>query len=148
MESLGGRAHDPEKAVRIAHGVILGACAAVLGFSALLQAGDSRVELFGWPCPMKCFVHSVFGVRCAFCGMTRSFVLLAHGRLAEAVRQHPLGPAMFGYVVLQALYRAAALLGAGGRAMSRIGLLGWIAGAAVLAAILVHWLAYLGGLWI
>jgi len=143
VESPGGHAGDGDRAVRVAHGVILGACVAVLGFSVLLRAGDSRVELFGRPCPMRCFVHSVFGIRCAFCGMTRSFVLLAHGQFGEAARQHPLGPAMFGYVVLQAMYRAAALLGAKGRAMSRIGLLGWVAGAAVLAAIMVRWLAYL-----
>jgi hypothetical protein len=37
----------------------------------------------------------VFHVDCPFCGMTRSFVALAHGEVFAAFRFHPAGPLLF-----------------------------------------------------
>jgi len=39
-----------------------------------------------------CWFHEVFGLPCPFCGMTRSFVSLAHGRIGDAFRFHAAGP--------------------------------------------------------
>jgi hypothetical protein len=37
----------------------------------------------------------VFHIDCPFCGMTRSFVALAHGEVSSAFRFHPAGPLLF-----------------------------------------------------
>ena len=41
--------------------------------------------------PDGCLVKIAWGVPCPACGMTRSWIHLAHGRLFAAVRQNPLG---------------------------------------------------------
>lgn len=41
-----------------------------------------------------------FQIDCPFCGMTRSFVALAHGDLAAALRFHPAGPLLFAAMVV------------------------------------------------
>ena len=43
----------------------------------------------------SCPLHEIAGVACPFCGMTRSFVALAHGELGAALRFHPAGPLLF-----------------------------------------------------
>jgi hypothetical protein len=45
--------------------------------------------------PSICIFYDTTGLPCPGCGLTRSFVCLAHGRLAEAFRWHPLGPLVF-----------------------------------------------------
>jgi hypothetical protein len=50
-----------------------------------------------------CWVHSLLGVDCPFCGMTRSFLFLMHGDVAASFRAHPGGPLLalaFVYVLV------------------------------------------------
>lgn len=49
----------------------------------------------GTPLGALCWLHAAFGVDCPMCGMTRSFVALAHGEVAAAFRFHPAGPLLF-----------------------------------------------------
>jgi hypothetical protein len=42
-----------------------------------------------------CWFRAAFHIDCPFCGMTRSFVALAHGDVAAAFRFHPAGPLLF-----------------------------------------------------
>jgi len=42
-----------------------------------------------------CLSHELLGIDCPFCGMTRSFVALAHGDLGASLRLHPAGPLLF-----------------------------------------------------
>jgi hypothetical protein len=57
--------------------------AAVLLLAALLPVSLSA------PFPL-CAVKALTGVDCPGCGMTRAFLLIGHGRIAEAADFHPL----------------------------------------------------------
>ncbi len=59
--------------------------------------------------PPLCVVRQQFGVNCPGCGMTRSFVYLAHGDLAASWRMHRLGGLLAFLVLLQVPYRLLAM---------------------------------------
>jgi len=85
---------------------LAGLAAVQLGAAALLAPAGDRVALpDGTPVPGLCLVHEALALDCPLCGMTRSFVALAHGDLAAAVRFHPAGPLLF---VAMAVFVAAA----------------------------------------
>ncbi len=44
---------------------------------------------------LQCPIRALTGIPCPTCGMTRSFVAIAHGDLAEAFIQHLFGPLLF-----------------------------------------------------
>src|SRR6185295_17087267 len=70
--------------------------AAQLGAAAwLVPAGDQVATPGGSPLGGLCLWHALTDLHCPFCGMTRSFVALAHGRLEAALRFHPAGPLLF-----------------------------------------------------
>lgn len=50
--------------------------------------------------PSICPFFNITGIPCPGCGLTRSFVCLAHGHVREALLWHPLGPVMFSAAVL------------------------------------------------
>ena len=45
--------------------------------------------------PSLCLFYRLTGLPCPGCGLTRSFVCLAHGHFWESLHWHPLGPAIF-----------------------------------------------------
>ncbi len=49
-----------------------------------------------------CHFRSVTGIPCWACGLTRSFIGMAHGDLARAAFFHPLGLVLFPFTVLVA----------------------------------------------
>jgi len=55
--------------------------------------------------PPSCPSQILFKARCPGCGLTRSFVALAHGQWIEAIDFHRLGPLFFFICVLQIPYR-------------------------------------------
>ena len=56
--------------------------AAILAAATLLPAG--------WESPVPlCLVKGLTGLDCPGCGMTRAFLLLGHGRFADALAAHP-----------------------------------------------------------
>jgi hypothetical protein len=70
--------------------------AAQLGASAwLVPVGDHVVLPGGTSLGGLCWFRAAFDTDCPLCGMTRSFVALAHGDLAAALRFHPAGPLLF-----------------------------------------------------
>lgn len=91
--------------------VLLLVPAGVLLLSALLPVS------FSTPLPL-CAFKALTGVDCPGCGMTRAFLFLGHGRIAEATALHPLSVPAFLVVAGMAivgLVRAAR----GGRERSR-----------------------------
>jgi hypothetical protein len=69
-------------AVTAARRLLLLAPAAVLAATLLLPAG--------WESPLPlCAVKALTGLDCPGCGMTRAFLLIGHGRIAEANGMHP-----------------------------------------------------------
>lgn len=88
---------------------ILALAAAVLALSAFLQTrGGQDVVIPGLDVtlPDACHLRRWTGVDCAGCGLTRSFIRLAHGDPLGAWSYHPIGPFLFALVALQAPYRA------------------------------------------
>lgn len=77
------------------HLAVAAGCAAVLLLSALLEVrADERIELEflkGRPFPHVCAMRRLFDFGCPGCGLTRSFIHLAHGRVAESYNAHRLG---------------------------------------------------------
>lgn len=70
--------------------------AAQLGASAwLVPAGDQVLLPGNASLGGLCWFRAAFQIDCPFCGMTRSFVALAHGEVAAALRFHPAGPLLF-----------------------------------------------------
>lgn len=70
-------------AVTSARRLLLLAPAAVLVAAALLPTG--------WESPVPlCVVKGLTGLDCPGCGMTRAFLFIGHGRIADAAAMHPL----------------------------------------------------------
>ena len=50
-----------------------------------------------------CLYRDLTGMKCPFCGISHSFVVLVHGDFADSIAGHPLGPAValfFVYVLV------------------------------------------------
>ena len=66
-----------------------------------LPLGNGRL----WTLPRTCGARALTGYDCPGCGMTRSFVSIAHGRFADAWRYHRMGAPFFALVLFQIVYR-------------------------------------------
>lgn len=103
--------------VRALNGTDLGMlilCSAVIGASFVLKlspTGDHDVIFLGANMPDLCPFHRICGLWCPGCGLTRSFVSMAHGHFLNAVHFNPLGPILFCACALQVLLQSAAVLG-------------------------------------
>ena len=100
---------------RVAQAAVAAVLAAVFVAS---FAGVDRVKLYpplgaGDGGTSICLLKRLTGIPCMTCGMTRSFCAISRGRLAEAVRFHPLGPVV--YAMLAVVMIRAAVMAAYGR---------------------------------
>ena len=86
---------------------------AVVGLAFLLEVhADQRVAfrfLPDWPLPETCPSRTIFHFNCPGCGLTRSFVHLAHGDWRASWNIHHVGMLLALAVVLQIPYRVVAL---------------------------------------
>ncbi len=132
------------------HKIVLVGSIVLLLLSALLGHGThGMVSLPGvGPMPTLCMWKIATGVDCPGCGLTRCFVALAHGDLADAWRFHPVGIVLFVLLALQIPYRAIQLrrLAAGRPPLAGPWLtaIPWF----LVAAMLIQWLVKLMlGIW-
>jgi hypothetical protein len=99
--------------MRRRHREMLIACTIIVVLSLLLQVpSQERVAVVGLPSlplPQTCLSKAFFGVDCPGCGLTRSFVCLAHGDWFSAWKFHRLGWLLAISVLLQFPYRIYAL---------------------------------------
>jgi len=99
--------------LRERHWSVLAISLAVIGLAYCLEVTESqRVAVSGWagfPVPELCSSRMLFGVSCPGCGLTRSFVHLAHARVAESLAAHRVGWILALVIVLQIPYRIHAL---------------------------------------
>lgn len=117
----------------------LAAAAAVIAAAMLLEVHDDRVALVGlsdYPLPHLCMSRSLFGVSCPGCGLTRSFIYLAHGDWYAAWTAHRLGWLVAAIVLFQVPYRVWLLAGRGGGLPTRFV---QAYAAVVLALLLLNW---------
>jgi hypothetical protein len=80
----------------------------VLAGSLLLNVrnGDEVIVPFvNKTLPGTCTFRRVTGIPCPGCGLTRSFISIAHGRLADAWRYNAAGLLFFAVVAFQIPYR-------------------------------------------
>lgn len=143
-DSLAEERPLPDQA-RVCHIVVLVLCVLAMLGSFLLYPRDGRLYLFGVQWPVNCALFRNFGVKCALCGLTRSFSCIAKGDFSEAIRFHPLGPAVFVFICLQGAYRIRALCMAG-RDSRKLSLAGTYFALAVAGALFANWFVYIGGL--
>jgi hypothetical protein len=136
-------AHGSETACHVS---VLLFCGAILAGAAVLTPGEEGLSLFGYRWPFYCWLHETLGIKCAFCGMSRSFCALAHGDLSAGWRFHRLGPAVFALFCLQLPYRLYALAIRPRRLKARLSRLHGALLALVGVAVLANWTLYLGGL--
>ena len=130
---------------RVRHIAVLALCVLAVSGSLLLRHGGDGLYLFGIEWPVSCALYQNFGVKCAMCGLTRSFSSIAKGDFSEAMQFHPLGPAFFAFVCLQIPYRIHALL-ATHTENRKLRLTGIYLAAVLAGALLINWFVYLGGL--
>ena len=128
------------------HTIVLLLCTGALAGAVLLRMDGQGLSLFGYPWPLHCRLYETFGVKCALCGMSRSFSCLAHGDIGPSFRFHPLGPAVFVLFGLEIVYRGYALAAGGGRVADKLSRMHAGLIIIVSAAVLMNWLFYLGGL--
>jgi hypothetical protein len=128
------------------HGVVLLICAAALALSAVLTPGGEGSSLFGYPWPWHCWLHETFGVKCALCGLSRSFSCLARGDIAAGLEFHRLGPAVFALFCLEIPYRIYAITVSPRRVDAKLAKLHVAAVSLVAAGVFGNWLLYLGEL--
>ncbi len=90
------------------HRVFLGLSIVALLLSAVLSVQgetDVVVPILGRPLPEICLARWQFGVNCPGCGLTRSFISLAHGDVAGAWSFNPAGVLWFAAFLWQIPYR-------------------------------------------
>jgi hypothetical protein len=111
--SLGPAA--PSAASKARHAWLLGAAVAIVIMSLALEVRPGeRIALAGfsdYPLPHTCYSRTLFGVRCPGCGLTRSFIHLAHGDWRASWQVHPVGWLLAAIVLFQFPYRIALLAG-------------------------------------
>jgi len=94
------------------HVVWLGLSSGVLLAAALLSVrGQTQVvlPLLGVPLPELCMLRRTLGLDCPGCGMTRSFIALAHGDVWSAWSYNPAGLLLFAILAFQLPFRACQL---------------------------------------
>jgi hypothetical protein len=93
---------------------ILVACSLIVALSFVLQVpADGQVVCCGtprWQVPQTCLSRAWFGVECPGCGLTRSFICLAHGDWLRSWKMHRLGWFLALGVLFQFPYRIFALV--------------------------------------
>ncbi len=124
--------------------------AVVIVLAALLftpaPPGGDRVSILGWGMPPSCPSLVFWNRPCPGCGLTRSFVAVAHAQFDNAVAFHRLGPVLFGAILLSIPYRLV-LWRAGPNAVPRgIQRVADYGVFLLLGAMLVNWLLLLAGI--
>lgn len=88
---------------RLSYWLWLTGSIAILLLSWIMSTGDGRQVLLPGMgvLPEICTLHTRFGVDCPGCGLTRSFIYLAHGNLRAAWTLNPIGLLLFVFVASQ-----------------------------------------------
>lgn len=61
-----------------------------------LPGADGRIAHL----PSLCPFHQITGLPCPGCGLTRAFVCLGHGHVAQSLHWHPIGWLVYGVLLL------------------------------------------------
>ena len=128
------------------HIIILVLCVIILTASLLLRVSEAELYMFGFKSPLRCFLYHTVSIKCALCGLTRSVCSLAHGNLRDAVKFHPIGPAIFALICFQLPYRIYALIIHPKKINRKLIKIHLSLAVTISILIFVNWVVYLGGL--
>lgn len=131
---------------RLHHWLVLALAVFVIAAAFCLRWGEGgRLRLPGTRAalPTTCASRLMFGVECPGCGLTRSFVALAAGDVAESYRYNRVGWIVALAVVAQVPYRLIAL-GRLKRGLAAGQGMAWM-GLGLVAALVVNWLLRMVG---
>jgi hypothetical protein len=120
--------------------VLLLSAAALLAAPFLVVLSSEQVAVRAAPgvvLPPTCVSREYFGVNCPGCGLTRSWVHMAHGAWQESLRAHRLGWLLMAAAVVQIPYRAHLLFGSGRFALNATA--SKIVGAVLIGLLFVNW---------
>jgi len=94
----------------IARWVLLGLSVVVVVLSMLLSLGSEpgqvMVPWLNRPLPPLCTMKQVTGLDCPGCGLTRSFIALAHGQWRASLGYNAAGALWFAIIAIQIPYQA------------------------------------------
>jgi hypothetical protein len=127
------------------HRLLLTLAAGTLIAACVLQVNSDQRVAFSllprWPFPEVCQSKRLLGWDCPGCGLTRSFVHLAHGDVTASLAVHPVGWLVALFVAAQIPYRLWALRDRRGAPLGER--LPWIIAVTLVAVLLASWLARL-----
>jgi len=92
--------------------VVLSICLPIILLSFVLEIEGASTVMVPWldvAIPPTCGMQRSIGLDCPGCGLTRSFVALAHGDLVASIAFNPGGIFVFAFVLFQIPYRIAQL---------------------------------------
>ena len=126
------------------HWLILTLSTCVIGSSFFFRVQGEQsvvVPLVNQPFPGICTFRRVVGINCPGCGMTRSFISIAHGQWASAWDFNPVGFLFFPVVAFQIPYRILQLMRIrrGQRELSLVGIDQWVL-IVIAFALLIQWI--------
>ncbi len=127
------------------HIIVLLVCAAVSVAAFFADVDDVGLYFFGWKWPLHCVLYDNFKLKCALCGMSRSFSALAAGQVEKAFYYNRVGPILFLLVFLQIPYRILAIYIYPKRINRKVQKSMNLTAAVVLSAVFVNWIVYLAG---
>jgi hypothetical protein len=110
----------------------------VLSFALREDTEVVRLPFVGAPLPPLCPLKATTGWDCPGCGLTRSFIALAHLDVAKSWAYHRVGIALFFVTAYQLVYRTAMIV-RGQLTEPRLAPLHRRVGRALIAALLINW---------
>jgi hypothetical protein len=126
------------------HWLILTLSTCVIAASFFFRVQDEQGVVMPWvnqPFPGICTFRRIVGINCPGCGMTRSFISIAHGQWARAWDFNPVGFLFFPVVAFQIPYRILQLtrIRRGQRELSLAGIDQWVL-IIIAFALLTQWI--------
>lgn len=108
------------------------------------EAGGGGLSIAGHSIPALCLSQRLVGLDCPGCGLSRSFVRLTQGDLLGALQSHRMGPLLYFFFAVAALYRLCAIRWPSHPRLNRAAATLHYAGWAVTGALGLNWLLSLG----
>ena len=90
------------------HFVILIICGGIIAAALIItptKTDISYLKIGSIPLPDTCIFHNLTGLPCPGCGLSRSIVAAAHGKIINSFSHHRLGLLTLVYILLQFIFR-------------------------------------------
>jgi len=135
--------YDPRPADRATNIALAVVCAllVLLPFVFTYNPATNDVKISKHSLPAMCLSRACFNTDCPGCGLTRSFISLAHGKLNASLRLHRLAPVLYCFFLFQILFRLGSLRVPHTLWHHRAAWINHYAGWVLLVCLLANWVA-------